>query len=246
MTSARLEDFHNGETTSDKDLLQLLIQYPGVVRDAKLEHLGRLLGNYDNWAEMLKGEGVFNFEVLKRMLLGQLQRIHHIHCMGNSEFYESFLYDLEKNSLLREGFRDRKVVELGPERKPVYVHLAQLGIADYTAVEPFYADETREALRGHIGQINVVQVDGLSYLLTQPNDSCVVVSFGVLPYCSEPYNKSIAKEIFRTTVPGGISIHDLNGDSIKRYHYSKAGFRPIEDIVKGLDTLCDVFVKPSH
>lgn len=246
MTSQKLMAFFNGEVTSDRDLLELLVHYPGILYDLKLEDICRILGNSDKLAEMLNGENVPNLGDVKGRLLQKLKRGQHIHAWGNSDFYRAFLDDLERIPLLREGFKGKRVVELGPERRPVYALLSRLGITGYTAVEPNYADKTREALKSHEGQIEVVPVDGLSYLLTQPNDSCVVVSFGVLPYCSEPYNELIAKEIFRATVPDGVSVHYPKARDFYRYPYVKAGFRPIEVIVKGLDTSCDIFVKPSH
>ena len=123
--------------------------------------------------------------------------------------------------------------------------MAKLGIAGYTAVEPYYADETSEALKGHESQTNVVPIDGLSYLLSQPNDSAIVISFGVLPWCRESYEESTAKEIYRVTVPGGINVHAPKMERFgRKYQYLEAGFKPIEELVKGIETRCDIFVKP--
>jgi len=246
MTSANLMAFHNGETVSDKDLLELLTHYPGIFIEVKTKNICRVLGNYDKLAYMLNDVGGRSLETVRDKLLQELHRRHDIHSFGNSEFYEStFLPDLEEIPLLREGFKGKKVIELGPERNPVYPHLAKHGIAGYTAVEPNYADETSEALKGHDGKTDVVKVDGLSYLLSQPNDSAVVISFGVLPWCGNSYMESIAQEIYRVTPPGGISVHSPKIDRIERYPYVETGFKPIEELIKGLDTRCAIFVKPS-
>ena len=246
MESELLMSYSRGEPISDANLLALSLQYRGVLPGVSSRDIYRMLGNYDRLATEVGLSKEPDLGNGRSKLLEVLHRRHEIHAFGNSEFYEStFLDDLDRIPLLREGFIGRKVIELGPERNPVYPHLAKLGIAGYTAVEPNYADETSEALKGHEGKTDVVKVDGLSYLLTQPNDSSIVISFGVLPFCSESYEESTAKEIYRVTVPGGISVHSPKREKFgRRYPYLEAGFRPIEEIVKGLETRCDVFVKP--
>ncbi len=125
--------------------------------------------------------------------------------------------------ILLKRFRDvfakelagKRIIELGPGSYPCAEIISQFNIREYVGVEPFNAEFTRQALpKDEI--IKIVEQDGLSYLLTQPSESAVVLSFGV--FAPELYSMSdlkkvydyyrfMAKEITRVTPKNSITIH---------------------------------------
>ncbi len=123
----------------------------------------------------------------------------------------------EEHRLTSMFIERRRVIELRPGPTPLYQLFQHLGVAEYVAVEPFNPTMTREKLPS---EIEVVEEDGLTYLLKQPDNSAIVVSCGVIDPTlygkKQPpertlrimmYYQFLADEIYRVTPPGDISIH---------------------------------------
>lgn len=127
------------------------------------------------------------------------------------------------HELLLKRFREvfakelagKRIIELGPGSYPFVELLSGFDIKEYVGVEPFNAKCTKCALPVD-ERIKIVEQDGLSYLLTQPSESAVVLSFGV--FAPELYSMSdlkkvydyyrfMAKEITRVTPKNSITIH---------------------------------------
>jgi len=131
------------------------------------------------------------------------------------------LYDLdeEKKRYISNEIRGGKVIEFGDGGRATNLRfMLESGVKDFRTVDPKHNTD------GH--------TDGLSYLLQQPDESAIVMSFGVLEdgildgtdEYSIPvfrkYNRLLGEEIYRVTPKGGITLHGL--DSI--YDLVNAGF----------------------
>ena len=130
-------------------------------------------------------------------------------------------YDLQKLSeeakqFLVKEIRGKKIIEIGDAGRRINeCLLLRLGARSF---------ETADAQWG---------VDGLTYLMRQPEGSAIVCSFGVLdwgvlyddwinsPRAMERYRKLLGNEMYRVTPKGAITLHGLECfDDLKQ-----AGFR---------------------
>ena len=232
-----------GNGADDRAQVAQIVRNPEVIRSMDVEDVLRILRDEKAIRRVLFDGNTLDPIGLAERLDQEIKRLHNPHPFKDSEFYLEFIADLAAIEFLRYGFRDKRVIELGSWKHPVYQIVANLGATSYIAVEPNYSDLTKEALRGKSGQIEVVESDGLSYLVKQPSDSSVIVSFGVLPYTSPSYQRSVAGEIFRVTVPGGITVHAPRRDVSGENPYVNAGFKPLAEVAQLSGTRCDIFVK---
>jgi hypothetical protein len=144
----------------------------------------------------------------------------------HTDFFTDFQRYLmpQYNDLFKEKLKDQKIIEIGPAINPIYNTLREnYSIASYVAVEPFCMGMTKGSLNHSIkeddfARVEAEETDGLSYLLTQPDESAITMSFGVLNRelvkgsvdVTEFYYRFLAKEIHRVTPQDGISIHLYN------------------------------------
>ncbi len=122
--------------------------------------------------------------------------------------------------------------------------IEKFGIAKYTAVEAFETKATGGALSYILDRLPKAQSDaaflemtlsdkdGLTYLINQPDESAIVMSFGVLcPWLQQhenaTYYRFLAREIYRVTPQGGISVHVVNSGGGWEEMFSTAGFDTI-------------------
>ncbi len=123
-------------------------------------------------------------------------------------FEQALTVSINDSSFFREKIKGKRVIELGPGADPKADWLYEnCEISEYIGVEPFYPHLTREKITRNSEKNNVIQEDGLSFLLNQPDESAIVMSNGVI--CKEliisPYNENVdyfrflAKEIYRVT-----------------------------------------------
>lgn len=144
--------------------------------------------------------------------------------------------------LLRQHFSGERVIELGPGASPLAEKFFEFGAKEYVGVEPFHPELTEEALPIQDERVNLVKDDGLTYLLQQPENSALVVSFGVLcpellGWCNDDYYRFLGREIYKVTPEGNISIHVHGFSGILYDFFEIHGFRAIDD---------HVFNKPDH
>ena len=121
--------------------------------------------------------------------------------------------DLE--GFLRENLSGRNIIEAGTSYNPALPFLLEHDIvpASYTCVDPNMGEYTRKRLevllQGNI-PIDISDKDILSHLKDQPDNSSIVISFGVLDLLPEDYVGLLMAEIARTTAPGDITFHISN------------------------------------
>lgn len=162
-----------------------------------------------------------------------------------TSFVEDFeILALRHAHLFREQLKGRDVIEIGPAHRPAYTDLKKFGIGRYTAVEAFETKSTGGALNHILDQLPKAQgdaayremtlsdKDGLTYLINQPDESAIVMSFGVLcPWLQQHentnYYRFLAREIYRVTPQGGISVHVVNSGGGWEEMFSTAGFDTI-------------------
>lgn len=151
--------------------------------------------------------------------------------------------------------KGKKVIELGPGRNSLAKKLFEkYGIAEYVAVEPVDYNATDGSLDTKNKRVSMSNKDALEYLLEQPNESAIVISFGVMnPELLTPplamaflaveyphdavmkevgynYYGFLGREIFRVTPKDAISIHGFNvGTADVDLYFVKPGFRPVEN-----------------
>lgn len=149
--------------------------------------------------------------------------LEHGNSYHGSEFsphFESLIKKAaKKNGIdLEQRLKMKKVIELGPGGSPLAKDFLDLGVSGYFGVEPFVPDLTKQMLpKDH--RVSLVPEDGLTYLLKQPDNSAIVVSFGAV--CVElggpissledirgnlEYLAFLAREMFRVTLKGEIMI----------------------------------------
>jgi len=141
----------------------------------------------------------------------------------------------------------QRVIELGPGGAPkAKVLLERWGAREYVGVEPFFIDMTRRRLGLEDERITLIKTDGLTYLLSQPDNSAVVINCGVI--CPElirgwfgPYNmdyyRFLGREIFRVTPYGAATVSITNRTGEERdLFFRDHGF-------KGTDSIA-IYTKP--
>lgn len=126
----------------------------------------------------------------------------------------------EAEDYLERHIRGRRIIELGDAGRKINKNFfLGLGATSFKTADP-----------------QRLQVDGLTYLMRQQDDSAIVCSFGVLEYgvlhmgiegigkLCRKYVEELAKEIYRVTPQDTITFHglDCGGADLRR-----AGF--IED-----------------
>ncbi len=139
--------------------------------------------------------------------------------------------------------RGQQVIEIGPGCNPLAAFLLrQMGVRKYVGVEPLRPELTRQLLDVSDSRSILEHTDGLTYLFQQPDESAIVMSFGVLDptiYQFLPFNTSgiswkqqeiddymrlLIKEIYRVTPHGSVTMHHPSGEGAVRPFFEKAGF----------------------
>ncbi len=147
---------------------------------------------------------------------------------GAYSLYKLYDRSQEAGDFLSEEVRGRRVIELGDNgNKLNKAFFLRAGAGAYESIDPKY------------------NVDGLTHLMRQPDESAVVVSFGVLEegvlyagFIDEPenlvrYQKELGKQIYRATPRGAITFHGLEWD----YHLKDAGFVEYQNSPRELNTV---------
>lgn len=133
--------------------------------------------------------------------------------------------------ILKDSIKGRKAIELGPGRSPMHKWLLERGASEYTGVEMFYPQISERLVSGENAKI--VEGDALSFLLSQPDESAIVASRGVLNdevMPSPSYARFLIKEIYRATPKGAVTIHSMGVSSAdERRFFREAGFRPLDE-----------------
>lgn len=159
--------------------------------------------------------------------------ITHPHTNYGSLHLEIFVKLRELN--FAQTVNGKNIIELGTGAGPCFERLLQFGINSYTAVEPFHPDKTEQALKNH-PKTSIAKTDGLSFLLSQPDNSAIILSFGVLcqelffyNYNSliENYFRFLIKEIYRVTPLGSPTIH-VGVDVEEEKVFRAVGFNSLE------------------
>lgn len=140
---------------------------------------------------------------------------------------DSFLRRLSQDSIdfLNREIKGRKVLELGNRGWKVSYDFDRLGATSYEGCDPGW------------------NVDGLTFLIRQPNESAIVTSFGVLDSgvlymdgCQidpllKKYTKELSRQIYRVTPKRDITLHG-SLDTLK--DLTNAGFDANADIPQNL------------
>jgi hypothetical protein len=118
------------------------------------------------------------------------------------------LYGEEK---LKKEIEGKTVIELGPAHNPNhYIFLKQLGAKEYIGVDLFN-DFIGNCFTNTHSKAKVVKEEALSFLIKQPSESAIVVSFGFLCNAlhadNEHFVPFVSREIYRITPKNGISVH---------------------------------------
>lgn len=154
---------------------------------------------------------------------------------SRGEAYVSCNEDLTKISDLLIG---QDVIEIGPGYGKLVKKVFEFGGKSYIGVDPFYGisipiKELEEAKKIKEGQAKCVKSDGLTFLLDQPDNSGVILSFNV--FCEEilrsanifyatqamherqkvfrdRYWNELTKQVHRVTKPNGFVFHSYGYD----------------------------------
>ncbi|MFA5888505.1 MAG: hypothetical protein WC852_07390 [Candidatus Nanoarchaeia archaeon] len=132
--------------------------------------------------------------------------------------------------ILRNSINGRKAIELGPGLSPMHKWLLERGASEYTGVEMLYPKISEKMVSGQNAKI--VDNDALSFLVSQPDESAIIASRGVLNeevMPSSNYARFLIREIYRVTPKSGITIHSTGVSSAdeKRF-FKEAGFTPLD------------------
>lgn len=155
---------------------------------------------------------------------------------------------------LADKLKGQRVIELGPGERPNAEFLFErYGIAEYIAVEPFLTHLTERTLNTKDPRNRIVEEDGLSYLLRQPDSSAVIISSAVI--CTElmtdidgkkrTYYKFLGREMHRVTPFGAPTIHYTTGlgKEDTEDFFTMHGFEPIITMDEENQLEC-ILVKP--
>lgn len=148
---------------------------------------------------------------------------------------------LGKHSAL---LQNQQVIEIGPGCNPLAAFLLErIGVRKYVAVEPLRPELTERLLNVGDSRIILERNDGLTYLLQQPDESAIVMSFGVLDWTLfdflpfntdgiswsrqeiDDYMRLLVKEVYRVTPSGSITVNQPSGDGKVASFFDKVGFR---------------------
>ncbi len=160
------------------------------------------------------------------LLAGRLYRSREIF-QGDAEvdnnFSKHFMDYLENGpstytrytEFITNSLRGKRVIELGPGSKPLAKTLFDLGIKEYVAPELYKPKETKAILAGLQGSVEVIHQDALEFLLTQPDNSAIIISCGfldtkLLMNYNKDYYRFIGRELFRITPKESPTIHILS------------------------------------
>lgn len=156
---------------------------------------------------------------------------------AGNELHESVLQYLKGLIEFREAVRGRRVIELGPGSNP----LAERLLEDFEALEYVGVEMNSNSTLAVVGSTDRVRIEGtdaLSYLLTQPTESAIVVSIAMLDpmiygdtNMAWHYNRFLGREIFRVTPRGKPTFHAhlLDGYWNKKKIFYDHGFEPVID-----------------
>jgi len=153
-------------------------------------------------------------------------------------FIEKF-WDVYKHE-----FRNRRLIDIGAGEKLDFLpHALFAGVWSYVAVEPcekyfdhattvLYAWLKTEQMEEHWAHLK--QADALEYLIKQSSDHYTVVSFGVFDEFQAnvdeaveyQYMQEYAKEVYRVTVPGALTVQWPLKIGYGRY-FEEAGFEKL-------------------
>lgn len=133
--------------------------------------------------------------------------------------------------MLMNSLKGKRAIELGPGCNPMHSWLFARGAASYTGIELFYSEESARLSAGKNSEI--VHSDALSFLVSQPGNSAIVVSRGVLNMEVMPsfnYMRFLIREIYRITPAGNLTIHAMGilSHDEKRF-FREAGFKPLDE-----------------
>ncbi|HIG95079.1 MAG: hypothetical protein QT05_C0016G0005 [archaeon GW2011_AR13] len=146
-------------------------------------------------------------------------------------------FDLMKKlypEVSRENLKGKKIIEIGTGANPLAKDFLEMGVTEYTGLEPFHPELSRENLK-ECQNAKIVEEDGLSYLLKQDDESSLVTSYGII--CPEisrmnnnDYFKFLIKEIYRVTPKNGITMHVHGFEKEKAINlFGSSGFKPLGD-----------------
>ena len=144
------------------------------------------------------------------------------------ELFKRYFENAE--DILKNSITGRKAIELGPGCNPMHRWLLERGASEYTGVEMLYPQVSERMITGNNAKI--VDNDALSFLVSQPDESAIIASRGVLNeevMPSSNYSRFLVKEIYRATPKGGITIHStgVSSNDEKRF-FKEAGFKPLD------------------
>ncbi|MDD4878116.1 MAG: hypothetical protein PHO02_03710 [Candidatus Nanoarchaeia archaeon] len=134
-------------------------------------------------------------------------------------------------NILKSSIRGRRAIELGPGCNPLQKWLLERGASEYTGVEMLYPQVSEKMVSGENAKI--VKSDALSFLVSQPDESAIVASRGVLNdevMPSPNYARFLIREIYRVTPKGAVTIHSMGVSSLdENRFFREAGFKPLDD-----------------
>lgn len=186
-----------------------------------------------------------NSEIIENFL-SRFRRI------GGHGFYKLLERALEGDwGMVRRAIEGKEVIELGPGDKPSARRLLNLGATRYTGVDlayrkgkngyPTIMPQALDVSRDK--RVSWIDTDGLSHLLTQEDESAIVVSSGV--FCTgftaanerdlenttaHNYFARLIKEVHRITPKGLITAHVHNDSFFPEFPemMANSGFEQIE------------------
>lgn len=122
--------------------------------------------------------------------------------------YDLYKLSPEARAYLEKHVKDQRIIEIGDAGRKINMpFFMKLGARSFETADP-----------------NFSEVDGLTYLMRQPEGSALVCSFGVfddgvlyMDGCEigkslKEYVGKLCKEIYRVTPKGGITLHGLEWD----------------------------------
>lgn len=132
---------------------------------------------------------------------------------------------------IKPHFKNKKVIELGSGFGVLIKSLFSAGIQSYVGVDPFYGASTQNQITKFEKDNEIpkdaakaVEMDGLTYLLKQPDNSAIIASNGL--FCTELIGKSLSLMFV-----GNATDNDIHQ---RRYHERNAAFltRYVDETLK--------------
>jgi len=142
-------------------------------------------------------------------------------------------FDLE--TLFKEQLKGKRFIELGPGARPLADWAFQYGISEYIGVEPFNPEITKENLSKDPRVKLEKDKEALEFLLSQEDESAIVLSMGVLceelfRFNNDNYFRFIIKEIYRITPKNAPSIHLIGPINHHLNYFIENSFKPVTDL----------------